>query len=93
MKEVGIDISGNETQSVGDLWTGGESFNRAITVCDEVNAERCPVLPGSGHRHHWGFPDSSALQEVKKSVFLESAGFVTRFWLAYGNGVRNTVEP
>jgi arsenate reductase len=62
MKEVGIDISGNETRSVGDILNRGESFDHVITVCDEANAERCPVLPGPGHRHHWGFPDPSVLQ-------------------------------
>jgi arsenate reductase len=57
---VGIDIFGNETQSVGDILTGGESFGHVITVCDEANAKRCPVLPG--YRYHWEFPDPSALQ-------------------------------
>jgi arsenate reductase len=40
MSEVGIDISGNETQSVGDILTRGESFDHVITVCDEANATR-----------------------------------------------------
>lgn len=62
MKEVGIDISGNETEAVGDLLARGESFDHVITVCDEASAEQCPVLPGPGHRHHWGFPDPSVLQ-------------------------------
>ena len=48
MKEVGIDIYGNGTQAMGDLLTGEESFDHVITVCDEANAERCPILPGSG---------------------------------------------
>jgi len=34
VKLVGIDISGNENQSVGDILTGGESFGHVITVWD-----------------------------------------------------------
>ena len=63
MKEAGIDIYGNGTQAMGDLLTGEESFDHVITVCDEANAERCLVLPGSGYRHHWGFPVQGSEEE------------------------------
>ncbi len=72
MKEVGIDISGNETRSVGDILNRGESFDHVITVCDEASAERCPVLPGPGHRHHWGFPDPSALKGSEEDRLPET---------------------
>ncbi len=61
MREVGIDISGNATKSVDAMIASGERFDTVITVCDEASAERCPYVPGSGERLHWGFPDPSAL--------------------------------
>jgi arsenate reductase len=62
MQEVGIDISGNKTKSVFDMFKSGKLFHYAITVCDETSAERCPIFPGITKRLHWSFPDPSALQ-------------------------------
>jgi len=62
MKEVGVDISRNQTKSVSDILNSGKSFAYAITVCDETSAERCPIFPGATTRLHWGFPDPSDLQ-------------------------------
>ena len=60
MREVGIDISGNQTKGVSDLIKSGETFAYVITVCDETSAERCPIFPGVTTRLHWGFPDPSS---------------------------------
>jgi arsenate reductase len=62
MREVGIDISGNQTKSVDSMLNSGETFDYVVTVCDETSAERCPFFPGRTIRLHWGFPDPSALQ-------------------------------
>ena len=62
MKELGIDISGNATKSVFDLVRSGKSYEYVVTVCDESNAQRCPVFPGMTKRLHWGFPDPSSFQ-------------------------------
>jgi arsenate reductase len=59
MKEVGIDISGNQTKAVIDMVRSGKAFQYVITVCDETSAERCPIFPGVTKRLHWGFPDPS----------------------------------
>jgi arsenate reductase len=61
MREIGIDISQKQTQSVSDVLKSGERFAYVITVCDESSAERCPVFPGEAKRLHWSFPDPSAL--------------------------------
>ncbi len=61
MAEVGLDISKKGTQKVFDVWKTGELFAYVITVCDESNAERCPIFPGPATRLHWSFPDPSVL--------------------------------
>jgi arsenate reductase (thioredoxin) len=72
MKEVGIDISGNQAKSVDSFLTSGTRFDFVITVCDETAAERCPVFPGSSQRQHWGFRDPGALSGTRESRLKET---------------------
>jgi arsenate reductase len=61
MREIGIDISRKQTQSVFDVFKSGELFAYVITVCDETSAERCPIFPGVTTRLHWSFADPAGL--------------------------------
>ena len=61
MREVGIDISGKETQAVFDIFKSGQLFTYVITVCDETSAKKCPIFPGPTKRLHWSFRDPSVL--------------------------------
>jgi len=61
MREVGIDISRNQTKSVQSFIDAKTHFDYVITVCDETSAERCPVFPGRTKSLCWSFPDLSAL--------------------------------
>jgi arsenate reductase len=65
MQEIGIDISGNQTKAVFDMYKSGKNFACVITVCDETSAERCPIFPGVTTRLHWSFPDPSSLQGTR----------------------------
>ena len=62
MKEVGIDISGNKTKSVFDMFKENKVFHYVITVCDESQSEKCPIFPSAIERIHWGFDDPSSFQ-------------------------------
>jgi arsenate reductase len=62
MREIGMDISGNPTKAVFDMFKSGKIFAYVITVCDEASAERCPIFPGVTKRLHWSFPDPSSMQ-------------------------------
>jgi arsenate reductase (thioredoxin) len=62
MKEVGIDISGNQTKSVFYFFKQGKLYNYVITVCDEKSGEKCPLFPGITKRLHWEFNDPSTFE-------------------------------
>ena len=59
MKEIGIDISGNQTKSAFDLFKEGSLYTHVVTVCDETSAEQCPFFPGITTQLHWSFADPS----------------------------------
>jgi arsenate reductase len=60
LKEEGIDISAKSTNSVFEFFKQGKQFGYVITVCDESNAQRCPIFPGRRYRIHWSFEDPSS---------------------------------
>jgi arsenate reductase (thioredoxin) len=66
MREIGIDISRKQTQSVFDVFKSGELFAYVITVCDESSAQRCPIFAGVTKRLHWSFPDPSELTGTRE---------------------------
>ena len=66
MREVGIDISHKQTQSVFDVFKSGELFAYVMTVCDETSAERCPIFAGITTRLHWSFSDPAALTGTRE---------------------------
>ena len=53
MRELGVDISQQESKSVDEV---GEGWDVVVTVCDSS----CPVPPRSGLKLRWKLPDPSA---------------------------------
>ena len=72
MEEMGIDISHNSTRSAFDLYKQGRMFKYVITVCDEANAERCPIFPSVTKTYHWSFADPSALKGSHEEKLRET---------------------
>ena len=62
MKEFGIDISQNRTDSVFDFYKQGRRYHYVITVCDQAQSESCPVFPNTLERLHWSFKDPSQFE-------------------------------
>jgi arsenate reductase len=63
MAEIGIDISGHRSKSVGEF--AGERFDYIITVCSRA-AESCPLVPGRAERLAWDFDDPAAVEPATR---------------------------
>ena len=95
MAEDGIDISGNATKSVWEVFKSGKSFGYVISVCDASREERCPIFPGCAIRLHWSFPDpaqftgihAEKLEEVRNVRNAIAAKVAT--WCEEVSGVCN----
>jgi arsenate reductase len=57
MDELGIVIRAQRSKSISEY--AGQSFDFAITVCDDAR-EACPFFPGAATQLHWRFDDPSA---------------------------------
>lgn len=69
MEEIGIDITGHRSKSVGEF--ASQEFDYVITVCDNAK-ESCPVFPGKTRRIHWSFDDPAEADGSEAEVL---AGF------------------
>jgi len=54
MREIGIDIAHHRSKTLAEF--AGESFDCAVTLCDNAHAA-CPIVPGAGKTIHHAFPD------------------------------------
>ncbi len=63
LKEIGIDISGYRSKTVGEI--PAVEVDTVITLCAE---EQCPVFLGSARRLHWGLPDPAAVTGSREEV-------------------------
>jgi arsenate reductase len=72
MKEVGIDISQNKTDSVFEFFKQGRLYEYVIAVCDAANAERCPIFPGVCNRINWSFPNPAEFKGTNDDILMET---------------------
>ena len=68
MAEVGLDISGNATKSVFELYEAKKVFQVVVTVCSKEAAERCPIFPGLSEKIHWPFDDPSSIKGSDEEI-------------------------
>jgi arsenate reductase (thioredoxin) len=69
MREIGYDLSQNATKEVVETDTRHGPFNYVVTVCDETNGARCPIVPiAGGVRLHWSFDDPSGFKGSQEDI-------------------------
>jgi arsenate reductase len=66
MREIGIDISGQEPKGVAHL-LGRVHFETVIVVCGDAE-QKCPTIFGSAPRLFWPFDDPVAATGSKENV-------------------------
>jgi len=72
MLEYGIDISRNTTKSAFDLFRQGKQYDYVIAVCDESQAQTCPVFPGGARQLFWSFNDPSRFQGTQEEKLAQT---------------------
>ncbi|NWJ51249.1 MAG: arsenate reductase ArsC [Bacteroidetes bacterium] len=72
MKEINIDISGNQTKRVFDLFKDDHFFNFIITVCDKVADEHFPVFPMITRQINWSFKDPATFTGTHEEILAET---------------------
>ena len=68
MKEKGMDISKNETNSVMEFFNDGHEYDYVITVCDAASSDRCPIYPGMKEKISWYFGDPSSFSGDRNEI-------------------------
>lgn len=72
MKEIGIDISGNQTNGIWDFFRQGRVYHYVITVCDPSIEKLCPIFPGITQRLNWPFPDPASFLGTRDEILAET---------------------
>jgi arsenate reductase (thioredoxin) len=80
MREVGIDISGNQSKDVAKYL--GQRFTYVIHLCDRRKERDCPIFPGAIYRLHWDLNDprnsAHATRKVRDEIRRHVEDFVQK---------------
>jgi len=68
MREIGIDISGQESTIVNDTML--QNADVVVTVCGHAD-EQCPVLPPGISRFHWPLADPAKATGSEEQIMRE----------------------
>ena len=68
MKEIGYDLSNNETHGVFDYYREGRTYSYVVKVCDELNGQRCPIFPSTLKYLRWNLQDPASFQGNEEEV-------------------------
>lgn len=71
MKEEGIDISKNTTNSVMTYFQEERQYDIVVTVCSPEVDAKCPLFPGKTLRMNWPFPDPAQLKGEQRAIMEE----------------------
>jgi arsenate reductase len=92
MREVGIDISGQESKAVNRYL--GKRFSYVVTLCDREKERSCPIFPGAIWRLRWDLEDPSqastpgerrvALRRVRDDIQRHVTEFVNKHGVKEG---------
>jgi arsenate reductase len=84
MREVGVDIPGQETKAVNRFLA--RRFSYVVSLCDRDKERTCPIFPGAIWRMQWDLDDLSkavtreerraALRRVRDDIQQRVAAFV-----------------
>ena len=66
MDSVGVDISSHTSDSLDKYLD--QNFHHLIAVCNRAK-ESCPIFPGAGESHHWGFHDPAEAEGTEPERF------------------------
>ena len=72
MRELGIDIAGHESKTLGRYLD--QPFDLLVTVCDAAR-DACPTLPGVRRQEHWSIDDPATVTgdpEARLAAFREA---------------------
>jgi len=92
MAEIGIDISGHHSKHMDEFLQ--QDVETVITVCGNAD-QACPMFPGQGNRHHWGFDDpdhASGSEDEQLAVFRRVRDEIKRVFEAYADGRRDEAK-
>lgn len=80
LSEKGYDISNKKTHSVFDFFKEGRTYQAVVKVCDQSNAQRCPIFPRTLINEQWDFPDPSTFLGSEAEILQRVRGVYDRMY-------------
>lgn len=68
MAEDGFDIQNNTLNKVFDFFKEHRLYAYVVTVCDETQAQKCPIFPGVREVLHWNLEDPSTFAGTDEDI-------------------------